>query len=58
MSESFSSLPQSEKDIIEKEVDEKMQLNLKGDMYKYESGAYDDMYEEFLTNILIIKLLI
>ena len=44
--------------MIEKEVDEKMQLNLKGDMYKYESGAYDDMYEEVLTNILIIKLLI
>jgi len=35
-----------------------MQLNLTGDMHKYESGAYDDMYEEFLTNILIIKLLI
>ncbi len=58
MSESFSSLPQSVKDRIEKEVNEKMQPNLKGDMNKYESWAYDDMYEEFLTNILNIKLLI
>ena len=42
MSESFSSLPQSVKDRIEKEVEEKMQPNLSD-----ESGASDDMYEVF-----------
>ncbi len=48
MSESSSSLPQSVKDRIEKEVEEKMQPNLSGNMYdEYESGASDDMYEVF-----------
>ena len=48
MSESSSSLPQSVKDRIEKEVEEKMQPNLSGNMYdEYESGADDDMYEVF-----------